>query len=439
MELSLRLTQEDVRALAAAGDATGLTRALRFARRRDAIRAAHFALVSLGEKAVGPLVAFMRDDLSDRGQRAWWTLMRIGRPAQDQVIDCLIASPTPAARAAAALVLGYVGARSADRHLVRALDDPDDDVKLAATLMLGSRRCPEAVPGLLRILTRGRFDDPSAPHPDQLALSLPGVEVYGEVVESADGGHDDAVSQRCAPSLDTLVAPYERGLADDAAAYLEVMSAAGAAERLSIDGPRDKVVPIWVTAPWRHWNTDELREAAALSLGRIGDSRAVESLAWCARDEDESLMLRAYAIDALGVIGDDRGFDVVYDALREEELEDEALYALGSFADLRALRPLARAALSNDSINRISAISALSSLGDRATLPYLHRLTSDPDTYIVRQALRGLGGLGSQAALEAVAAQLTHVDPKVRRQAAAALRWAQRQRAAQKSGSIWDP
>ncbi len=242
--------------------------------------------------------------------------MRIGRPAQTQVIDCLVASPTPAARAAAALVLGHVGARSADRHLVRALDDPDDGVKLAATLMLGSRRCPEAVPGLLRILTRGRFDDPSAPHPDQLALALPGVEVYGEVLESADGGHDGAVSHLRAPSLDALVAPYERGLADDAAAYLEVMSAAGAAERLSIDGPRDKVVPVWVTAPWRHWNTDELREAAALSLGRIGDSRAVESLAWCADDEDEPLMLRAYAIDALGVIGDDRGFDVVYDALR---------------------------------------------------------------------------------------------------------------------------
>ena len=191
-------------AMAAAGDATGLTRALRFARRRDTIRAAHFALVSLGEKAVEPLVAFMRDDLGERGQRAWWTLMRIGRPAQDAAIECLVSSPTPAARAAAALVLGHVGARSVDRHLVRALDDPGDRVKLAATLMLGSRLCSEAVPGLLRILTRGRFDDPSAPHPDQLSLPLPGVEVYGEVLESADGGHDDAAAQRCAPSLESL-------------------------------------------------------------------------------------------------------------------------------------------------------------------------------------------------------------------------------------------
>ena len=68
----------------------------------------------------------------------------------------------------------------------------------------------------------GPVHDPSAPHPDQLALALPGVEVYGEVLESADGGHDGAVSHLRAPSLDALVAPYERGLADDAAAYLEV-------------------------------------------------------------------------------------------------------------------------------------------------------------------------------------------------------------------------
>ncbi|HUT75374.1 MAG TPA: HEAT repeat domain-containing protein [Armatimonadota bacterium] len=439
MEPPLRFLPEDIRALAAADDVTGLTRALRFARRRDAIRAAHFALVSLGEKAVEPLVAFMRDDLTERGQRAWWTLMRIGRPAQDPVIECLVSSPIPAARAAATLVLGHVGARSADRHLVRALDDSDDGVKLAATLMLGSRLCSEAVPGLLRILTRGQFDDPYAPHPDQLSLSLPGVEAYGEVLQPEDSGYGDAASQRSTASLESLVVPYERGLADDAEAYLEVMSDAGAAEGFSRDRSRDKVVPVWVSAPWNHWNTDGLRQAAALSLGRIGDSRAVESLARCADDENEPLMLRAYAIDALGVIGDNRGFDVVYDALREEELEDEALYALGRFADMRALVPLARAALSDDSINRICAIGALSSLGDRAALPYLHRLTLDPDTFIVRQALRGLGRLGSQAALETVAAQLTHVDPQVRQEAAAALHWAHRQRAAQKSGSIWDP
>jgi HEAT repeat protein len=388
---------------------------------------------------VEPLVGFMRDDLTGRGQRAWWTLMRIGAPAEGPVLECLVSSPTPAARVAAAWVLGHIGSRAADRHLVRSLDDPDDGVQLAAALRLGSRGCPEAVPGLLRILTRDQFDDPFAPHPDQLALPLPGVEVYGEVLGSVEGAHDAPAPKRLASCLEALVAPYERGLADDAEAYLEVVGDADGTVCFSTETSRDKVVPIWVTSPWRHWDVEDLREAAAFSLGNIGDARAVESLASCADDDDEPLMLRAYAIDALGAIGDDRGFDVVYDALREEELEDEALYALGSFSDLRALVPLARAALSDDSINRVSAISALSSLGDPATLPYLHRLTSDPDAFIVRQALRGLGRLGSQAALEAVAVQLTHVDPEVRRQAAAALRWAQRQRAAQKSGSIWDP
>jgi hypothetical protein len=137
------------------------------------------------------------------------------------------------------------------------------------------------------------------------------VEAYGEVLQPEDSGYGDAASQRGTASLESLVVPYERGLADDVEAYLEVMSDAGAAEGFSRDGSRDNVVPVWVSAPWSHWKTDGLRQAVALSLGRIGDSRAVESLARCADDEDEPLMLRAYAIDALGVIGDDRGFDVV--------------------------------------------------------------------------------------------------------------------------------
>ena len=56
-----------------------------------------------------PLVGFMRDDLTGRGQRAWWTLMRIGAPAEGPVLECLVSSPTPAARVAAAWVLGHIG------------------------------------------------------------------------------------------------------------------------------------------------------------------------------------------------------------------------------------------------------------------------------------------------------------------------------------------
>lgn len=392
--------------------------------------------------------------------------MRIGTPAQEQLIACLRTSPSPAARAAAAWVLGHLGDSSVDRHLVRALDDGEDGIKLPAALMLGFRTCPEAVPALLRILTRGAFDDPSAPHPDQLALPLSGVGVYGEVVvddPAADGyaaaspaGYAGASWQLALfadeppPTVDDLgdvdLERWEErlGAAADFELSLAELDETFSDADFPVCGTPDQLVPSWVVAPWCHWSVQDLRAAATLSLARIADPRAVAALIDCAADDGEPLLLRQMAIAALGSIGDERAFETVYAALRDEDLEDEALASLGAFADRRALAPLIAAASAHD-YRRISAVGSLAVYADPAALPYLCRLTTDDDGHVVCRALEGLARLGSQPALEAVARQLTHDDPVVRRQAAAALAWAQRRReaaaagSAAPTGSIWHP
>lgn len=437
MKLPQHITIDDVERLEAARDAAGLVDVLRFALWRDTVVAAHFALVGIGQPAVAPLIAFLRDDLSQRGQRAWWTLMRIGDPAQDQVIECLRSSATAAVRGASVWILGRIGDRSADRDLVRALDDTDDLVRMPAALMLGFRECRHAVPALLRILTDGEFEDPWAPNADQLSLPLPGLQAYGESVPvpSEDQCRRDPLRQ--APRFEDLVAACDRTLADDVEAYLEVGSAVTAEHTAWSHG--DAIVPRWVTVPLCYWAGEDLRQAAALSLGRIGDPRAVESLIRCAEDESETLELRSYAVGSLGDIGDARGFDAVYGALREETLYEDALSALGGLADRRALHALIRAVTSRDSAVRYSAVGALSRYRDPATLPYLHRVANERDPWLVRQALRGLGELGTQQALETVLARVTHADPEVRRQASAALRWAQQKRLGGRAPSIWHP
>ena len=203
----------------------------------------------------------------------------------------------------------------------------------------------------------------------------------------------------------------------------------------------DDFTPEWVITPWCFWSNDDLRDAAAIALGRIADHRAVAALAGVVADEREPVMLRRLAIEALGQIGDERGFDPVYDALREDELADEALSALGGFTDRRALVPLVRAAFA-DGIERIDAVGGLSVYENRETLPYLVRLAADDDDYVAGQALRGLARIGSQTALEAVTIRLTDADPSTRRQAAAALTWAQRRRGDTSAGrgdTIWHP
>ncbi len=445
----LRQVPDDIQRMSSAADAAGLTGVLRFAGSREAVWSAHFALVSLGELAVGPLVAFLRDDLTCRSQRAWWTLIRIGAPVHGLLAECLHEqSVPPPARAAAAWILGHVAERAVDRDLVKALSDPDDDVKLAAALMLGFRGCREAVPGLLGIVTRGSYRDSRAPHPDQMSLRLAGVEAFGRVIDEDEveggpccplrkgqGGETARDMAACLPTFG------ERGLADDVEVLLEIAGP----EFVTVDfrpwREPDVVAPSWVTAPWCHWDCAQLREAAVLSLGRIGDSRAVESLICCADDERESPDVRRFAVEALGCIGDATGFDPVFAALSNDALVYEALSALGGFCDRRALEPLVRAAMS-DQVTRFDAISSLSTLADGSTLPHLNTLTRDTDPYIVRQALRGLARLGSQAALEAIVPRLVHGDPAIRRQAAAALRWAQlgdKELEGAEDESLWHP
>ncbi len=424
------LTPDDIHELLLTGDALRLARALRFAASREEARAAHFALVALGEPAVPALMAYLKDDLTERGQRAWWTLIRIGQPAGADLADCARFASAPAARAAAVWVLAHLRDRSVDRHLVRALDDPDPQVQLPATLMLGYRRCPEAVPALLRVLTLGRYDDPRAPHPDQLALPLPDMFLFGEVTSDDAGECEKSRPPEPSPQL---YVHHDGQPADDLEICLSAMGDDFGDADFSVCASCDEFTPSWVVRPWHHWSATDVREAAALSLARICDPRAVESLAACALDEDEPVSLRRMAIMALGCVGDERGFDAVYAALRDDDLRDEAFKSLGVFADRRALQPLLRGAFSAD-YTRYGAINGLCLYKDPAVLPHLHRLVEDDDTLVVRYAVEGLARLGSQAALERLAEQLTHGDPEVRLEAAEWLRQAQDWREA----SRWD-
>lgn len=440
---TLHRRPEETRQLGRAGGAVGLARALRFARSREDVWAAHAALVRLGGESVGPLLGFLRDDPTRRVQRAWWTLMRVGEPAEAALADCLRNGLSPEARAGAAWVLGRVGGSAADRELAFALEDAHDAVRLPAALVLGVRGSREAVPALLDILTRGEHV-PSSPHRDQ--LRLPGLEVFGsdesavfpQAGESA-AGQESSLST--AP-FDDLVESEERALGDDLADFFVWGGNAAREDDLAYCKSSDEFTPGWVISPWCYWFPEELRDAAAMSLGRIGDSRAVEALAECVADEDEPISLRCFAIEALGEIGDAAAFEVVYDALADEELVDEALSALGGFTDRRALRPLVNAAFGRD-IGRVYAVGALSVYEHEAAESYLLRLARDAEEFVAAQALRGLARIGTQAALEGVLVRLTDADPGVRRQAAAALGWAQRRRvsglAVDSVGTVWHP
>jgi len=70
-----------------------------------------------------------------------------------------------------------------------------------------------------------------------------------------------------------------------------------------------------------------VQQKAALALGKIGDSRAVEPLIWALRDKNEPV--RRCAAEALGKIKDDRAVEPLIRALKEQRLGGSRTRRLG--------------------------------------------------------------------------------------------------------------
>ncbi len=117
-----------------------------------------------------------------------------------------------------------------------------------------------------------------------------------------------------------------------------------------------------------------LRRYLALSLGELGDPRAVDSLTAALADPDPDA--RLYAVWALGAIGDRRAASPLIPLLESEDpgVRKVAAYALGAMAAGEAAAPLR--GLLSDPVEDVAwnAALALARLGDGTGLPLLTRM-----------------------------------------------------------------
>lgn len=92
------------------------------------------------ERTAALLTSLLRDKSPEIRRTAAESLGKIGDPAAAASIQLLVTDPVPAVRAAAAQALGRVAFPSDQggvNALTRALEDPDDSVKQAASLAIG--------------------------------------------------------------------------------------------------------------------------------------------------------------------------------------------------------------------------------------------------------------------------------------------------------------
>ena len=145
-----------------------------------------------------------------------------------------------------------------------------------------------------------------------------------------------------------------------------------------------------LTRLWDREENDWVREKAAIGLGKIGDPRALDTLLTRLQDSEEDHEVRRQAAIALGEIGDPRALDALLTRLQDSEEDHEvrrqAAIGLGKIGDPRALDAL------------------LARLRDR-----------EEDHGVRRQAAIGLGKIGGARAVAGLRAFLDHPDEGTRR------------------------
>jgi HEAT repeat protein len=164
----------------------------------------------------------------------------------------------------------------------------------------------------------------------------------------------------------------------------------------------------------------EIRKAAVVALGRIGDARAAPALIE-ALDEDAELVIPA--ADALAKIGDPRAFEALLALVGDpnagvRQAVVGALNSLGSPQMPARVLPLLEDA---DPNVRESAVKVAGYFGYPECVELLLKRRHDEDERVRRAAVEHLPFIEDERATPALVSALRHETPKVRASAASAL------------------
>ncbi len=164
-----------------------------------------------------------------------------------------------------------------------------------------------------------------------------------------------------------------------------------------------------------------VREAAAESLGRLSDVRALEGLAAATSDAD--VAVRTAAVEALGDLDDARAIPALAKALKDASpaVRRPAAEGLAKLEDSpAAVEPLVGALSDSDVHVRLAAATGLAARSDKRALSALEALLKDTSPEVRVEAVGALSGY-QDAAIPALTTALKDDSPQVREQAVRAL------------------
>jgi HEAT repeat protein/beta-lactamase regulating signal transducer with metallopeptidase domain len=164
-----------------------------------------------------------------------------------------------------------------------------------------------------------------------------------------------------------------------------------------------------------------VRGAAAHSLGRLGDPRAVMPLIAVLADSDAAV--RATAIDALADLEDPRAIGPIAALLRDPvtDVKRNALSALSHWEQGVPTAPVVALLEDPDAEVRHEAIDLLDHLHARSAGSAIARLINDPSSDVRVAVVQALGNLREQSGAAAITEALNDANADVRQAALGAL------------------
>jgi HEAT repeat protein len=299
------------------------------------VEVARQALVSIGERAVGPYINdLMHRDVGAR-LAALETLIRQGKAAVLPLM-ALLEHRNPAIRVLVTEILGSIADPRAFESLAQALDDRDRRVRRAAIAAIGKLNTQAAVARLLEAL---ESDDSAFADIAARSLVNAGALVSRFIIDLLRAPNPE-LRARAARILGQIREPLAKGPLVNA-----------------LKDPDD-----WV------------RAAAAHALGDLLDSSAAESLIDCLRDVHPPV--RAAAADALGQLRALSAAEPIMPLLRDSQasVRAVAVRALGRIGDNVTVEPVIGLLDDSDRDVRVAAIEALGSLRVARVLDRLQSL-----------------------------------------------------------------
>ena len=306
-------------------------------------------------QAIYPLIV----KLADWNPLVWMSasnaLIKIGLPAVEPLIS-LLNHKNPELIKRAALILGEVGTRQAADPLMKLLRHPSVAVRMTAATALGRVKVIRSIPILIGAL---EDEDPRVQYEAAKALYQYRPYSIELLMESLESSNEDMVINA-----------------------ISVLAKIGTPEVIKVLGALND------------HPSGVVRMEAVRGLGEIGDEKAAEFLVNSLKDDFRTV--QNLAADYLVKMGPG-AVELLAAALEDEDmvLVKNAALTLGRIGDERAILPLIDILSSNSMIDRQAAASVLGMLGDPwAIQPLIDALRSNNTelSWYATEALVKIGG-----------------------------------------------